>query len=42
MEALIDMSILAHKKTFDKSALPTRDQMDMHVEANEFIKLVDA
>lgn len=40
MEALLDMSMLAGKTRFDSSALPTDDQMDMHVDPNEFLKFV--
>jgi hypothetical protein len=41
IEALIDMSILSGKTRFDKSALPPRSQMDMHVEATQFMTLID-
>jgi hypothetical protein len=42
MEAIIDMSVLSGKKRFDRSALPTTDQLNMHVDAAEFNALFGA
>jgi hypothetical protein len=41
MEALIEMSMLSGKRRFDKSALPTEDQMGMHVDAESFNELLN-
>jgi hypothetical protein len=40
MEALIDMSVLVHKKRFERSALPTKDQLQLHVDSDDFLSLV--
>ena len=39
MNALIEMSRLEGKKRYDLSALPVRDQLDLHVDADEFLFL---
>ncbi|RZN39764.1 MAG: hypothetical protein EF813_03865, partial [Methanosarcinales archaeon] len=39
MKALIEMSRLEGKKRYDLSALPVRDQLDLHVDADEFLFL---
>jgi hypothetical protein len=39
MTALIEMSRLANKKRFDLSALPVKKQLEMHVDADEFLFL---
>lgn len=40
MEALLDMSMLAGRNRFDSSALPTDNQMRMHVDPDEFLGMV--
>jgi hypothetical protein len=37
MEALVEMSMLADKRSFERSALPTEDQLQMHVNAKDFL-----
>ncbi|KAF5428416.1 MAG: RyR domain-containing protein/RyR domain-containing protein, partial [Candidatus Methanomarinus sp.] len=39
MKALIEMSRLEGKKLYDLSALPVREQLDLHVDADEFLFL---
>jgi len=39
MAAIIDMSRLAGKNRFDLSALPPKEQLDLHVDADEFLFL---
>jgi len=39
MKALVEMSRLAGKNRFDLSALPVKKQLDMHVDADEFLFL---
>jgi hypothetical protein len=39
LEAIIEMSRLAHKRRFDLAALPPQDQLDQHVDAAEFMWL---
>lgn len=39
MKALVEMSRLEGKKRFDLSALPVKKQLDMHVDADEFLFL---
>ena len=39
MKALIEMSRLEGKKRYDLSALPVREQLDLHVDADEFMFL---
>ena len=41
MIAIIEMSRLADKKRFDLSALPIKKQLDMHVDADEFLFLTE-
>lgn len=40
MEAIIDMSALATESRFDPWSLPTAEQMNMHVDAREFMDYV--
>lgn len=40
MEAIIDMSSLTGKLRYERSALPARHQLDLHVDAEEFLSLV--
>ena len=40
MEAIIDMSSLSGKLCFERSSLPPRRQLALHVDANAFIALV--
>lgn len=40
IEALIEMSTLAERRSFDRSALPTSEQLNMHVDADNFWNLV--
>jgi hypothetical protein len=40
MEALVGMSMLAGRSRFERSALPARDQLDLHVDGAEFVALV--
>lgn len=42
MEAIIQMSALAGRSAFERSALPPRHQLDLHVRADEFLALVQA
>jgi hypothetical protein len=39
IEAILDMSNLVRGQTFTHSNLPPRDQLDMHVDAREFLRL---
>jgi hypothetical protein len=39
MEAIVDMSTLAGKTRFDRSCLPARDQLSLHVDADEFLSI---
>ena len=41
MNALIEMSRLEGKKRYDLSALPVREQLDLHVDADEFLFLTN-
>lgn len=41
MEAIIGMSRLAGRTCFDLSALPPKDQLDLHVDAEEFLFLAE-
>lgn len=41
MTAILEMSRLAGKKRFDLSALPVKKQLDMHVDADEFLFLAE-
>lgn len=40
MECLIDMSSLSGKLMFERSCLPARHQLDLHVDAEEFLRIV--
>ncbi|MBI4870683.1 MAG: hypothetical protein HY814_03860 [Candidatus Riflebacteria bacterium] len=40
MEAIIDMSMLAGRKTFEQAALPAPEQLQLHVDAKAFLRLV--
>jgi hypothetical protein len=40
MESIIDMSTLSGKLKFERSCLPAPHQLDLHVEATEFLQLV--
>lgn len=39
MEAIIDMSSLSGKTSFDRSSLPAKEQLSLHVDAEEFLTL---
>lgn len=41
MKAIIEMSILSNKKRFDRSALPSSEQLELHVDAEEFKKYLN-
>jgi hypothetical protein len=41
MEALIEMSQLAARRGYEQAALPPRDQLRLHVDADAFLALVD-
>ncbi|MBT8467155.1 MAG: Ryanodine receptor Ryr, partial [Deltaproteobacteria bacterium] len=41
MEALIEMSQLAARRGYEQAALPPRDQLRLHVDADAFMTLVD-
>jgi len=40
MEAVIDMSLLSDRPEFEQTALPPRDQLELHVDAEDFLRLV--
>jgi hypothetical protein len=40
MGAIFEMSMLSNKNKFEQSALPPQEQLDMHVDAEIFSKLV--
>lgn len=40
MESIIAMSLLAGKRRFERSALPAEAQLDLHVEARDFLALL--
>jgi hypothetical protein len=40
MEAIIDMSMLAGRRQFEQSSLPPREQLELHVDADAFLRLV--
>ena len=40
MESIIGMSTLSGKMAFDRSSLPPEEQLDLHVEARDFLALV--
>jgi hypothetical protein len=41
MESIIEMSILSNKKRFDRSALPSSEQLELHVDIEEFKKYLN-
>ena len=41
MSALVEMSMLSGRTTFEKAALPSRKQLDLHVNSEVFVKLLD-
>lgn len=41
MEALIEMSQLSGRRVYEQAALPPRDQLQLHVDADAFLALVD-
>lgn len=41
MESVIDMSLLAGHETFEPASLPSQQQLDLHLEAEEFMELVN-
>ncbi|MEQ1905085.1 MAG: RyR domain-containing protein, partial [Pirellulaceae bacterium] len=42
MEAILDMSMLANAKRFEAATLPSADQLELHVPAEEFFQLINA
>ena len=40
MEAIIDMSMLGGRCSFEQASLPPHDQLDLHVDAEPFLRLV--
>ena len=40
MESLIDMSTLSGRQRYERSALPARHQLSLHVDADRFLELV--
>ena len=40
MEAIIDMSILTDRTSFEQASLPPAEQLNLHVDADDFSKLV--
>ena len=40
MEAIVDMSTLTGKASFERSSLPAANQLTMHVDAEAFLSLV--
>ncbi len=40
MESIIEMSALAGKLRYERSALPAQHQLSLHVDADEFLALV--
>jgi hypothetical protein len=41
MEAIVKMSALSGKTMFDRSSLPPKDQLDLHVDAKAFLTFAD-
>ncbi len=41
MSALVEMSMLSGRNLFEKAALPSRKQLDLHVDSNIFMRLLD-
>jgi hypothetical protein len=42
MESLLDMSSLSGKLRYERSALPARHQLSLHVNADAFLALLEA
>lgn len=42
MQAIIEMAQVSQRKEFQRSSLPARDQLNMHVHADKFLKLVNS
>ncbi|MBN2575033.1 MAG: AAA family ATPase [Deltaproteobacteria bacterium] len=40
LEAIIDMSMLGRRPSFEQASLPPHDQLDLHVDAESFLRLV--
>jgi hypothetical protein len=40
LEAIIDMSMLGGRRSFEQASLPPPDQLDLHVDADSFLRLV--
>jgi hypothetical protein len=40
MESIVGMSTLAGKSAYERSSLPSEDQLNLHVEASDFLALV--
>ena len=40
MEAIVDVSLLAGKRRFERSSLPAKTQLDLHVDGGNFLKEV--
>lgn len=40
MSAIIEMSVLAGRKSFEQAALPSPEQLELHVNADDFMRLV--
>jgi hypothetical protein len=40
MEAIVDMSTLTGKASYERSSLPAASQLTMHVDAEAFLRLV--
>lgn len=41
VDAIINMSMLRNRKTFEKAALPSLQQLNLHVDAHVFAKILD-
>jgi hypothetical protein len=41
MESVIEMSALTGKARYERSALPARHQLSLHVDADAFMRLVE-
>lgn len=41
MQAIFDMSMVSNKNKFDQSSLPSQEQLELHVDADSFMRLVD-
>lgn len=40
MQAIVEMSMLTNRKVFEEAALPSREQLKLHVDEDEFITLL--